>query len=370
MLPLKLFVHPKDWRLSTLWFVVGLFAIVLLLEYFTPPDYVFGYLYIGPILLARARLSRRTTFTATAAACFLTLSNVWWPGAEEMRASTIASRLIAILALVVTGFLSDRNRLYQHALLQQQSTIQAQEKLASLREDFASTLTHDLKTPLLGAIETLKAFQRGSFGLVQLTQQPVLATMVRSHQTTLQMVETLLDVYRNDNEGLNLQLAPVDLVQIAEEVTKTLTELAASRRVHISFDYGESDFRRFLWVKGDTLQLQRVFANLLTNAINHTPRGGKIEVVLEPSSSHQTIKIIDNGAGVRAEELPRLFERFYQGQSDRQAKGSGLGLYLSRQIVEAHGGTIWAENRYPAGAVFAFRLPAFPFHLAHYPSGV
>ena len=364
MLPLKLFVHPKDWHLETFWFVVGLVAIVLALEFSTPPDYVFGYLYIGPILLARARLSRRTAFTTTAAACFLTMVNVCLPGSEEVRASTIASRLIAVLALIVTGVLSDRNRLYQHALLQQQAKIQAQEKLATLREDFASTLTHDLKTPLLGAIETLKAFQQEGFGSVQPMQQPVLATMVRSHQTTLQMVETLLDVYRNDNEGLNLHLAPVDLVEIAEEVSKTLTGLASNRQVHISFNFGESDFRKFLWVKGDTLQLQRVFANLLINAINHTPRGGKIEVVLEPSSSHQTIKIIDDGAGVRAEELPHLFERFYQGQSDRQAKGSGLGLYLSRQIVEAHGGTIWAENRHPAGAVFAFRLPAFPFQLA------
>lgn len=75
------------------------------------------------------------------------------------------------------------------------------------------------------------------------------------------------------------------------------------------------------------------------------------------------IKVADHGAGVRLEEIPHLFERFYQGQSDRQAKGAGLGLYLSRQIVEAHGGTIWAENRQPTGAVFAFRLPVFPYHL-------
>lgn len=365
MLLLKLFVHSKDWRLSTFWLVVGLFAIVLTLEFSTPPDYVFGYLYIGPILLASARLSRWTTFTATVVACILTMLNVLLPGAEEVRVSTIASRLIAILALVVTGILSDRNRLYQQALLKQQAKIQAQEKLASVREDFASTLTHDLKTPLLGAIETLKAFQQDSFGPVQLAQQSVLSTMVRSHQTTLQMVETLLDVYRNDNEGLKLQLAPVDLLEVAEEVATSLTALASSRRVHISFNYGESDFRKFLWVNGDTLQLQRVFANLLTNAINHSPRGGKVEVVLEPSSSHQIIKVIDNGAGVRAEEIPHLFERFYQGQSDRQAKGSGLGLYLSRQIVEAHNGTIWAENRRPTGAVFAFRLPAFPVHVSY-----
>lgn len=360
MSPIKLLVSYKDWHLKTFWLIVVLFTIVLLLEYSTPAPYVFSYLYIGPILLASAHLSRRTTFTLTVIACILTMLNAWVPVASSVETSTVASRLIATLALVVTGVLSDRNKLFQQTVSQQQAKIQAQEKLAHVREDFASALTHDLKTPLLGAIETLKAFQQGSFGEVQPTQKTVIATMIRSHKNTLQMVETLLDVYRNDNEGLPLDLAPVDLVKLIEEVTTTLTDLAASRRVHISLNYGESDFRKFLWVKGDAFQLQRVIANLLTNAINHSIRGGKVEVMMEPSSSYQTIKVADNGAGVRPEEVPYLFERFYQGQSDRQAKGSGLGLYLSRQIVEAHGGTIWAESRNPRGAIFAFRLPAFP----------
>ncbi len=364
MVPGKLLIHPQDWRLRTFWLVVALFVIVLLLEFSTPPEYVFGYLYIGPILLASVHLSRSTTFLATLVACGLTLLNVWLPGIANVEISIVASRLIAVLALVVTGVLSDRNRVIQQTVLQQQAKLQAQEKLASVREDFVSTLTHDLKTPLLGAIETLKAFQKEIFGPVQVAQQSVLATMIRSHQTTLQMVETLLDVYRNDNEGLRLQLAPVDLVAIAAEVAMALTALAASRRVHISFNYGDSDFRQFLWVQGDALQLQRVFINLLTNAINHSPRGGKVEVVLESGPAHQTVKVMDSGAGVRADELPYLFERFYQGQSDRQAKGSGLGLYLSRQIIEAHGGKIWTANRQPKGAVFAFRLPAYPVHLA------
>jgi two-component system NarL family sensor kinase len=188
--------------------------------------------------------------------------------------------------------------------------------------------------------------------------------MIRSHQTSLQLVETLLDVYRNDTEGLNLQFAPVDLVELAEDVATTLMDLAASRRIHISFNYGNSDFRQFLWVNGDAFQLHRVFVNLLTNAINHSPRGSKVEVVLEPGSSYQVAKVIDMGAGITPQELPHLFKRFYQGESDRQAKGSGLGLYLTRQIVEAHGGKIWAESRQPHGAVFAFRLPVLPGHLS------
>ncbi|WP_313930274.1 HAMP domain-containing sensor histidine kinase [Trichocoleus sp. FACHB-262] len=335
--------------------------MLFFLELETPPNYVFGYLYTGPILLASVHLSRKVTFLLTLVACILTLINIWLPGLETVEVSTIASRIIATFALIVTGVLSDRNRLYQQTVLQQQTKLEAQEKLASVREDFASALTHDLKTPLLGAIETLKAFQQGTFGAVQSSQQRVFATMVRSHKTTLQMVETLLDVYRNDTEGLQLNLAPVDLVEIAEEVTATMTDLAASRRVHISLRYGASDFRQFLWVKGDTLQLQRVIANLLTNAINHSPRGERVEIILEAGSSSQTVKVIDNGAGIKLDELLHLFERFYQGQSDRQAKGSGLGLYLSRQIVEAHGGTIWAENRQFTGATFAFRLPTLPY---------
>jgi two-component system NarL family sensor kinase len=330
---LKLVSHKDNPRLRTSWIIIGLFTIVVLLEFSTPPDYVFGYLYIGPIMIANARLSRMATLQLTLVACVLTILNVWVPSLSLVRASTIASRLIAVLALVVTGVLSDtrsvtplayRNRLYQEALLKQQAKLHAQNKLASVREDFASTLTHDLKTPLLGALETLQAFERENFGPVVPAQKKVLTTMIKSHQTSLQMVETLLDVYRNDMEGLKLQLAPINLVEIAEDVAITLTELASSRRVHISCNYGESDFRKFLWVHGDPLQLQRVFTNLLTNAINHSPRGGKVEVVLEGGSSYQTAKVIDTGAGIKPEELPNLFKRFYQGHSDRPSLPRGV----------------------------------------------
>jgi two-component system NarL family sensor kinase len=108
------------------------------------------------------------------------------------------------------------------------------------------------------------------------------------------------------------------------------------------------------------VQLQRVFVNLLTNGINHSPRGGKVEIVMESYAGYQVVKVIDSGLGITADELPHLFERFYQGHSDRQAKGSGLGLYLSRQIIDAHGGIIWTQNKLPTGALLGFRLPAIP----------
>lgn len=332
-------------------------GVVLTIEFSTPSAFIIAYLYTAPILLASIRLPRPKTTQITAVAIVLTLLNIWIPNPNQIVLDMVVNRLIAAMALLVTGFLSDRNRYYQEAILQQQGQIEANEHLMRFREDFTYTLTHDLKTPLLGAIETLNALQSGQLGSLSSTQQQVAATMTRSHHTSLQLLETLLDVYRNDAEGLQLDLAPVDLTTLAEEATSTLFNLATNRRVHLSFNYGEANIRRSLWVRGDRLQLQRVFNNLLVNAINHSRRGDRVEIWLDSQGSYQMVKILDTGSGIHPAEFPYLFERFYQGQSDRQAKGTGLGLYLSRQIIVAHDGTIWAENLTPTGALFGFKLP-------------
>ncbi|MBD2107530.1 HAMP domain-containing sensor histidine kinase [Nodosilinea sp. FACHB-13] len=348
-------------QLSILWITGGLFTGIILLELISSADYVFSYLYIGPILLATLRLSSRFAFRLTLLASFLTLFNLWIPGSHIITPYTIGNRIIAVAAIVVAGVLSHRNRSYEEAIAQQQTKLQLQEQLATFRENFVSTLTHDLKTPLLGAIETLEAFQQERFGRVTEAQQQVLATMMRSQKTSLQLVETVLDIYRNDAEGVQLRRSPVNLVELIEQVVHTLNDLASSYRVSISFS-PTAIAAEACWVDGDCLQLHRVVSNLLINAIYHSPIDGRVDVVLESwqdsEPNQQVVKVLDEGLGIRPEELPQLFERFYQGCSDRQAKGSGLGLYLSRQIIEAHGGTIWAENRVPCGAVFGFSLPA------------
>jgi two-component system, NarL family, sensor kinase len=345
-------------KIPLLWGITAMFGVVFACEILTPPDYVMGYFYIIPIVLASSRLNRLATIGFTIVAAVLTLANIWIPGGQIIHMSTVVDRLITVLSLTITGFLSDRNRHINQTVVVQQTKIQAQAELACVREDFSSTLTHDLRTPLLGAIEMLKALQQEQFGSVSPQQHQLLSTIIRSHKTSLQLLQTLLDVYRNDIKGLQLQLSPINLVQIAEEVSNSLIQLAASRRVNLSLSYGESDFRSFLWVNGDAVQLHRVFTNLLTNAINHSPRGTTVEMVLTSQAAYQVVKILDRGAGIQSTEISRLFERFYQGQGDRQASGSGLGLYLSRQIITAHGGTIWAENRLPHGAIFSFHLPA------------
>jgi two-component system NarL family sensor kinase len=354
-----MFILPSP-RSRAIALIVGLFTLVLALELATPIDYVFGYLYTGPILLANARFGRTATFYATLIAVFFTLLNLWVPGGEAIEPFTIANRSIAVLALFVTGFLSERTRTAREASARQQEQLKTRERMLEMQEDFASTLTHDLKTPLLGALEILDAYRQEKFGAVTEAQQKVLATLTRGHRDSLQLVETLLDVYRNDRSGLSLQLTSLDLVALAEESIASLVPLAATYHVYLSLNHGDSDFRRCLLVKGDAFQLRRGLHNLIANAIHHSRRDGRIEIRLEAGISSCAVKIIDNGSGITAGELPRLFERFYQSDSDRVARGTGLGLYLSRQIIEAHGGTIWAENRSSGrGAIFAFRLPVY-----------
>lgn len=346
------------------WLIILTFAIVTLLEYTTPPEYVFGYLYTGTILLANYGLKTKTIWRITFTAIVLTIFNLFFPYFEPHTLATIFNRLIAVMALAVTGWLSIRNRDYEEAVDRSQAQLRNQKQLAILREDFVSTLTHDLKTPLLGAIETIKAFQNKQFGAITPTQAKVLTMMSNSHRSSLELVQTLLDVYRNDTEGIQLKREVINLSAIASQIITNLTNLATARQIYLVLTHGESNFRSRFFVNGDALQLQRVFNNLIVNGINHSPRNGKIEVQLASDGKFHLVKIIDSGRGINTIELPHLFERFYQGGNEndsfslRASTGSGLGLYLARQIINAHSGTIWAENRLPQGAMFCFRLPA------------
>ncbi len=334
--------------------IVAIFLTVILLEYSTPSAFVLGYLYTGAIVLAYRYLNRQQAIIVTLTAAALTLLNLIWPNFEVPQSSTLTNRLVAVVSLLIAAYLIDRTRFYEDEIARAQAQIKAQTQLASLREDFVSTLTHDLKTPLLGAIETINSFLAEQFGPVDPQQHKILEMMQRSHRSTLQLVETLLDVYRNDAEGLGLNLSTVDLRSLLASTITTLTHLAQARQINISLNASSQRF----WARGDALQLRRVFENLLINAINHTPRGTRVEVSLATIGQYQQVQVSDGGPGLNAHELPHLFERFYQGYSNRQAKGSGLGLYLSRQIIEGHSGKIWAESRQPQGAVFCCCLPA------------
>jgi two-component system, NarL family, sensor kinase len=339
------------------------FAVILALEFSTPPEYIFGYLYVGPILLANWFLDRRTTLLVTALSVVLTLVNLLVPHNSLQNTAALVDRLITVAALLTVAYLGARYRQIQEEAAYQKAQLQAREELAKAQTDFIATLTHDLKTPLLGAQQTLWFFTQEQFGTITPQQQVVLETLQKSNYKQLALVDTLLAIYRNDLSGLSLKKQRLDLDELCAEQIMALQELALSREIDLVYEGLDQ-----AQCEVDDLQLSRVVANLVGNAINHTPRAGHVSVQLLWAQGEYRLLVEDNGSGIPPADLKRIFERFYQSENTRHMPGTGLGLYLARQIVEAHGGRIWAANRPEGGCLFGVSLPGEESTLPQVPS--
>lgn len=222
-----------------------------------------------------------------------------------------------------------------------------------LRDDFIATLTHDLRTPLLAAIQTLKFFLDGSLGNVEEKQKVLLSTMLQSNEDLLGLVNALLEVYRFESGKLNLCKTVFNISDLVSQCYDELEPL--SKKKDISFNL-HNEVDKDLLIDADRAEIKRVITNLCGNALNYTNKGGTIDIYMKAHNSDVLFSVIDNGNGIPKEDIPHLFMRFSQGTSKKRSTGTGLGLYLSRQIVEAHGGKIWVESKVNKGSEFSFLL--------------
>ena len=231
--------------------------------------------------------------------------------------------------------------------------ISVQKEMESLRDDFIATLTHDLRTPLLAAIQTLKFFLDGSLGSLEEKQKVLLNTMRKSNEDLLGLVNALLEVYKYESGRLNLCKTNFSLKDLVTQCFNELKPLAKNKEFDFNLNYSaEND----LIINADRSEIRRVITNLCGNAINYTDKGGKIDIEVNEKNSNIIFSVIDNGNGIPAEDIPNLFMRFSQGTNKKRSTGTGLGLYLSRQIIEAHGGKIWLESKVNKGSQFSFLL--------------
>jgi PAS domain S-box-containing protein len=225
-------------------------------------------------------------------------------------------------------------------------------KINNQREDLMATLAHDLKVPLLGADRTLDALLHGHVGSLSADQQNVLKALKRSNEGLLQMIHNLLSVYRYDFPEVSAKVEPINLEAFLSRCIEEVSAISRPKGVHIS-----TDLRTAGDILGDPDSLRHVFVNLLDNAIKFTEPGGNIEVRARSSGSSTTIEVEDNGPGISDEDQSRLFERFWQGEpGKRYVASTGLGLYLCRQIVEAHGGYITCTSMPEEGSTFTVVL--------------
>ena len=227
-----------------------------------------------------------------------------------------------------------------------------QKKADKLRDDFIATLTHDLRTPLLAAIQTLKFFLDGAVGELDEKQKLLLSTMQKSNEDLLGLVNALLEVYKYDAEKLILNKIDFNIYELAKHVYDELKPLADSKNIEFVIDSKGSD----IIINADKSELRRVICNLCGNAINYTPEEGKVVITVKNEAKDLIFSVSDNGCGIPQEDIPNMFQRFSQGTSKKRSAGTGLGLYLSRQIIESHGGKIWLESTVNKGSEFSFIL--------------
>jgi two-component system sensor histidine kinase BaeS len=223
-----------------------------------------------------------------------------------------------------------------------------------LRRRMAADIAHELRTPLAVVQADLEAMLDG----VRPLSREAVSEIHRETQLLSRLIADLRDLSLAEAGRLPLHRRPADLAELARTSASRFASRAEERGVRLAVDAPEG----LPLVDADRDRISQVLGNLLENAIRHTPEGGEVAVRLEPSPQPEEVRVTvrDTGPGVPEEHLPNVFERFYRADRARARAngGSGIGLAVVKQLVEAHGGRVWAESPPGEGATFGFALPA------------
>jgi PAS domain S-box-containing protein len=260
---------------------------------------------------------------------------------------------------------------HREALLEAERTarIEAQ-RAAKVKDEFLASLSHELRTPLnaiLGWAQVLRtkgAHERSADDIDR-----AMEIIERNARAQVRLIDDLLDLSRIMSGRMRLDVQEVGLVDVVQSTVDSIEPTAQAKGVKLDAVLDPQGGV----VSGDAARLQQVFWNLLTNAVKFTPKGGRVQVILQRVNSHIEVSVADTGIGIAADYLPHVFERFSQADTSRQRKqgGLGLGLAISKQLVELHGGSIHAKSLGEGkGATFIVHLPLAISRNAAKPAGV
>lgn len=269
------------------------------------------------------------------------VGHAWKTGQLTVQIDHVSEDEVGRLAETLNGMASDI-RLRQEKIQQRNQQL----------EDLISTLSHDLRTPLLANRSTLSAILGGAFGPVNDALKTLLTEYREANDNLIKLVETLLDISRYEAGGSQiLNREPLDWDKLCNRVIAWIHSSSQHKcSLHLCIKPGLAK------VYGDPIEIQRVLQNLVDNAVRLSEPGKRVLIEVIPADSgHIQVGVHDQGPGLAEQEANRLFYRFSQG-TGRHGR-VGLGLYLCRQIIEAHGGRIWVESSLGLGATFWFMLP-------------
>src|SRR3984885_15719766 len=241
-------------------------------------------------------------------------------------------------------------------LLEREKAARAEaERVGRMKDEFLATLSHELRTPLNAILGWANILGSGATATPEDLRQG-LETIERNARSQAQLIEELLDMSRIMNGKLRLDVQPVDLQTIVADAIESVRPAADAKDIRLTKVLDPKGGH----ITGDPNRLQQILWNLLSNAIKFTPKGGRVQVLLQRINSHVEITVTDTGQGIAADFMPRLFTRFSQAETSeaRRHGGLGLGLALVKSLVELHGGTVKASSPGPdQGATFIISLP-------------
>ena len=273
------------------------------------------------------------------------------------RASATARRLTWVAAGlgVLTLFLLLGQLVTQRRLLSRERRhLEELQGLDRLKDEFVASVSHELRTPLTSIRGYLELVLEGEAGELTPQQREFLGVIDRNSNRLLHLVGDLLDVAQIEAGRLALEVTDQELTQFVAESVQAARPVAADRGIELNLHQnGEAH------VRADRTRLAQVMDNLLSNALKFTDAGGQVDVRLETSNGTAVVEVSDTGMGISAPELTQLFQRFSRTQSagKQGIPGSGLGLWISKAIVEAHGGEITVESAVGRGTTFRVALP-------------
>jgi signal transduction histidine kinase len=225
-----------------------------------------------------------------------------------------------------------------------------------MRRELVANVSHDLRTPLTAMRGYLETLQLKDAELSVADKQRYLAIAVRHSDRLARLIAELFELARLDAGEVKLKLESFPPAELVQDVTHSFELAARNRevRLHASLDSNAPP------VRADIALIQRALANLLDNALRHTPAGGSVQVSVAAYGGRVCVAVADSGQGIAAADLPHIFERFYRGGDDSRSRagGAGLGLAIVKRILELHQTTIAVESEPGAGTRFAFELPS------------
>lgn len=228
-------------------------------------------------------------------------------------------------------------------------------ELSQMKEEFLALTTHDLRSPLAVISGVINFFTSGRLGELTPEQQKMVSMMERNTGSLIELVNDLLDASKLESGSLRLDSVSTDLSTLVGDLNETMTPLAVQKEIELTMDLPDA----LPHVRVDLAKLRRIFVNLLSNAIKFTARGGHVSITAMNLGHAVRVAVSDTGVGIAPDDIAHLFDKYEQTRSraTRGEKGTGLGLYITKQLVELHGGTITVESQPGKGSIFAFTLP-------------